>query len=152
MGLFDDLFAPNAGWLGAALAQRLGEPPSGAARPPADGNTARGIPSYADPFGPLSQLMPPQLLPPSQAAPSPLYGAAVNRAGLDERAYGAPGASGQPGPPLSLAPPRAPPPDISVGDRLSAGLLGFLNGRAPPPALGNLIEGLATGRRSDQQR
>jgi hypothetical protein len=52
---------------------------------------------------------------------------------------------------LSLAPPQAPPPDISVGDRLSAGLLGFLNGHAPLPALGNLIEGLATGQRVDRR-
>jgi hypothetical protein len=88
------------------------------------------------------------LLPPSRPQPSPPPGAATgSSAGLDERAYGAPG---QPGPPLSLAPPAAPQ-DIGIGDRLSAGLLGFLNGHAPLPALGNLIEGIATGRRADRR-
>jgi len=38
-----------------------------------------------------------------------------------------------------------------LGDRLSAGLLGFANSNAPLPAIANLINGLATGQRSDAQ-
>jgi hypothetical protein len=144
MGLFDGLFAPNIGWLGSALTLAKDESPAGTASPPAD-NAAAGAPSWAGPLGTVSQLFPPLLLPTHQAAPPSQPGpATIDRAGLDERAYGSAGL------PLSPASPQAQTPDL--GDRLSNGLLGFLNGRAPLPALGDLIEALATGQRADRRR
>jgi hypothetical protein len=86
-------------------------------------------------------------------------------------AFGA-GASPMSWPGIGAFPPPAPPPAPAqepvamspqssgpdaggtlggIGDRLSAGAMGFLNGGALFPAIGNLIQGLATGKRTDPQ-
>jgi hypothetical protein len=44
---------------------------------------------------------------------------------------------------------EAPTPVPGLGDRLSAGLMGFANSGAPIPGIANLISGLVTGQRSD---
>lgn len=59
----------------------------------------------------------------------------------------------------TLLPPNAAPIQATpaaqqgpgLGDRLGAGFMGFTNARSPMQALGNLVQGLATGQRSDPQ-
>jgi hypothetical protein len=53
--------------------------------------------------------------------------------------------------PIVSMPSLFPQGSPGIGDRLDAGLMGFANSNAPLPAIANLIHGLATGERSDQQ-
>lgn len=126
--------------------------------------------AFDQPQGWLSALLQnPNLMNAGGIAPSSGFGPTQqNRAGLDERLYGAPAA--QPGPmqpPMSIGPaPQMPsmnamaqapqqqmPTQSEPGflDRLTAGAANFTTGGNPLAGLLNSINGLATGQRTDPQ-
>jgi hypothetical protein len=98
-----------------------------------------GVGSYADRWPPAAAA------PPAPPAPQQTGNAAV----------AAPSGGTMPsalnGLPILSMPSLFPQGSPGIGDRLDAGLMGFANSNAPLPAIANLIHGLATGERSDQQ-
>lgn len=85
---------------------------------------------------------------PPMSAPSPFPAQQPEQQGIPPNAQPA---MAQPPRPMPQVPssPLAPASEPGVGDRLNAGLQGFVNSGGPLPAIGNLISGLMTGQRND---